>query len=89
MDCQICDIFSRKSNKIEYIDLEAGTLRLDPGMTKNRQGRMVYLTPEVKALLGGQLDRVKALERKLKRVTPCCSPTPPGRRSATQPPGCR
>jgi hypothetical protein len=35
-----------------HLDLEAGTLRLDPGMTKNAEGRIVYLTPELKALLG-------------------------------------
>ena len=34
------------------LDLEAGTLRLDPGSTKNDEGRVIYLTPEVKALLG-------------------------------------
>jgi hypothetical protein len=27
------------------LDLEAGTLRLDHGTTKNKDGRLVYLTP--------------------------------------------
>ena len=31
------------------LDLAAGTLRLDPGTTKNDEGRVVYLTPESKA----------------------------------------
>jgi integrase len=52
------------------LDLEAGTLRLDPGTTKNDDGRIVYLTPELKSLLGGQVDRVRALERQLGRIIP-------------------
>jgi integrase len=46
-----------------HVDLKAGTLRLDPGSTKNDDGRVIYLTPELKTLLGAQLERVKALER--------------------------
>jgi integrase len=57
-----------------HVDLEAGTLRLDPGMTKNRDGRIVYLTPELKSALAGQLERVKALERQLGRIVPCIFP---------------
>jgi integrase len=56
------------------LDLEAETLRLDPGQTKNEDGRLVYLTPELKALLGAQVDRVKALEKKLGRVIPYLFP---------------
>jgi integrase len=52
------------------LDLEAGTLRLDPGTTKNDDGRVVYLTPELKALLSAQVERVKALEKKLERIIP-------------------
>jgi integrase len=55
-------------------DLEAGTLRLDAGMTKNRKGRVIYLTPEVKTLLAAQMDRVKVLERKLGRIIPFLFP---------------
>src|SRR4030095_10773799 len=33
------------------LDLEAGTLRLNAGTTKNDEGRVVYLTPELKAAL--------------------------------------
>ena len=53
-----------------HLDLEAGTLHLDPAMTKNGKGRIVYLTPEVKTLLSAQVDRVKVLERKLGRIIP-------------------
>lgn len=57
-----------------HLDLEAGALRLDAGMTKNRKGRIVYLTPELHALLGAQVERVKALERKLERIIPWLFP---------------
>ena len=43
------------------LDLETGTLRLEPGTTKNDDGRVVYLTPELKALIGTQLERVRIL----------------------------
>jgi integrase len=64
------------------LDLEAGTLRLDPGTTKNDEGRLVYLTPELARLLGGQLDRVRALERKTGRIIPYLFPYLGGRRRA-------
>jgi len=57
-----------------HLDLEAGTLTLDPAMTKNGRGRIVYLTPELNALLGAQVARVKALEKKLERVIPWLFP---------------
>jgi integrase len=47
------------------IDLEAGTVRLDPGSTKNDDGRVVYLTPELKSLLATQLEHVRGLEREM------------------------
>jgi integrase len=56
------------------LDLEAGTLRLDPGSTKNDDGRVVYLTTEVKALLVAQLERIRAVERKAGRVIPFLFP---------------
>jgi integrase len=55
-----------------HVDLEAGTLRLDPGTTKNRDGRVAYLTSELKAALASQLERVKVLERQLSRIVPTC-----------------
>jgi integrase len=45
------------------LDLGTGTLRLEPGTTKNDDGRVVYLTPELKASIVAQLERVKSLER--------------------------
>lgn len=55
---------------LSQVDQDAGTLRLEPGMTKNQDGRVVYLTPELKTLLSAQIGRVKALSRKLGRVLP-------------------
>ena len=58
------------SLQLSQIDLEAGTLRLEPGTTKNRDGRVVYMTPELKTLVTAQIGRVKALSRRLGRVLP-------------------
>jgi integrase len=55
-------------------DVEAGTLRLEPGMTKNDEGRVVYLPPDLKAALVAHVERVRALERKLGRVIPYLFP---------------
>jgi integrase len=51
-----------------------GTLRLDPGTTKNDEGRVVYLTRELKRALTEQLERVDALGRQLRRVIPYLFP---------------
>jgi integrase len=45
------------------LDLQTGTLRLDPGSTKNGEGRVVYLTPELKILLAAQVARVACPRR--------------------------
>ena len=57
----------------------AGTLTLDPGQTKNGEGRVVYLTPELKLLLTEQVARVKALERSLGRIIQALFPHLTGR----------
>jgi len=56
------------------LDLDAGTLRLDSGMTKNDDGRLVYLTPELKALLSAASWQDHPL--------PLPSPEEPSRRTA-------
>jgi integrase len=56
------------------IDFDAGTIRLDPGTTKNDDGRVVYLTPELKSLLVAQLERVRALEREMGSILPYLFP---------------
>ncbi len=56
------------------VDLKAGTIRLDPGQTKNDDGRIAYLTPELKSLLGAQVARVEAFQKKSGRITPWLFP---------------
>ncbi len=70
-----------------HLDPEAGTLRLDPGTTKNEDGRLVYLTPELTALLAAQVERVRALEREMGRIIPSLFPHLGGRRRRGQPIG--
>jgi integrase len=62
-----------------HVDLRTGTVRLDRGSTKNSEGRVVYLTPELKTLLAQQLDRVHRLGRRLGRVVPYVFPNMSGR----------
>src|SRR5262249_3347336 len=62
------------SLQLRHLDLDAGTVRLDVGTTKNREGRVAYLTPELNSLLEAQVGRVKALERKLGRIIPWLFP---------------
>jgi integrase len=51
------------------IDLEAGTLYIEPGRAKNRAARLVFLTPQLKADIADQLTRVRALEREMGSVS--------------------
>jgi integrase len=62
-----------------YVDLAVGTLRLEPGTTKNGAGRLVYLTPELKAALVAQLVRVDTLQRQLGQIIPFVFPHLRGR----------
>src|SRR5262245_44134781 len=61
------------------LDLKAGTLRLDPGTTKNDDGRVVYLTPELKALLVNHLERVEQLAKQTGKIIPYVFPHRAGR----------
>lgn len=62
-----------------HIDLEAGTIRLDPGATKNHEGRIVYLIPELHAQLEAQLNRIDELGKKVGRIIPFLFPHLSGR----------
>jgi integrase len=53
-----------------HVDLVAGTIRLAPGESKNEDGRIIYLTPEIATALQGQFARVDRLARKLGRIVP-------------------
>lgn len=52
------------------VDFEAGTVRLEPGTTKNREGRTIFLTPELRAILAEQRMKTTALERQRARIIP-------------------
>jgi hypothetical protein len=39
-------------------------------MTKDDEGRLVYLTPELKTLVAAQIERVRELERQTGRIIP-------------------
>jgi integrase len=58
------------------VDLKEGTLRLEPGMSKNGEGRVVYLTDELKGGIADQISRVKVLEREMSCVIPYLFPRP-------------
>lgn len=45
----------------DRVDLIAGTVRLDPGSTKNREGRTVILTEELQSLLVKQWEGARAI----------------------------
>jgi integrase len=66
------------------VNLEEGTLRLEPGSTKNRDGRVVYLTDELKVAIAEQLARVKALERETGRIIVYLFPHMRGRHQGTR-----
>lgn len=56
------------SRQRRHLDLDAGWLRLEPGETKNGEGRMFPLTPELVRILGAQEERTKAFERRTGRM---------------------
>jgi integrase len=50
--------------------LTVGTVRLEPGTTKNREGRTIFTTPELRTLLQEQRAQTTALERQLGQIIP-------------------
>ena len=60
--------------ELRQIDLNAGTIRLDAGATKNNEGRLVCLPPDLKALIAEQVKGVLALEREMGRIIPYLFP---------------
>ncbi len=52
------------------VDLNAGTVRLEPGTTKNREGRTFIMTPMVRATLEQQRAHTEALQREQGRIIP-------------------
>ena len=61
---------------MSQIDLASGTIRLEPGTTKNGEARIAYLTPELSTLVSDQIERVKSMARSQRRVVPILFPNP-------------
>jgi integrase len=74
------EVLELETRHVNLDEGDHGTLRLDPGATKNDDPRVVYLTPEVRRLLDEQLARVAVLERQLGRKVRCLFPHLRGRR---------
>jgi integrase len=53
-----------------HVDFTAGWLRLDPGETKNGEGRMFPLTAELRAVLEAQRERTRTIERETGQIVP-------------------
>ena len=45
------------------VNLDEGWVRLDPGATKNKEGRLAYLSPSLLEVLKAQAEATRALER--------------------------
>jgi integrase len=58
------------TRKWQHVDLAANWLRLDPGESKNSEGRMFPLTPELRDVLSRQLEKTRQLEKMTERVIP-------------------
>ncbi len=50
------------------VDLRVGEVRLDPGTTKNREGRVFYLTPKLHQLLNEQRAAADQIQRQKKMI---------------------
>ncbi len=53
-----------------HVDLIGGWLRLDPGETKNGEGRMFPLTPRLRGILARQIARTEMLQKETGRIIP-------------------
>ncbi|MFQ5946732.1 MAG: tyrosine-type recombinase/integrase [Anaerolineae bacterium] len=52
------------------VDFKTDTIRLEPGTTKNRDGRTFMMTPELRATLEEQRAKTEALQRRTRRIIP-------------------
>jgi integrase len=53
-----------------HVNLEAGWLRLEPGESKNGEGRNFPLTPELREVLAQQIEKTRLIEQKTGRIIP-------------------
>jgi integrase len=58
------------SREWKHVDFAGGWLRLEPGETKNGEGRQFPLTPELRAVLEAQRERTDAAEQETGRILP-------------------
>lgn len=68
------------TRKAKHLDLATGWLRLDPGETKNSEGREFPLTPQLRAVLVAQRERTRTLERERGIIVPWLFHDDAGRR---------
>jgi integrase len=59
---------------LSQIDVSAGTMRIIPGGSKTGEGRLVYLSSDIKKMLEEQIERVRTVSRTLGRVIPYLFP---------------
>lgn len=59
-----------RSRQWGHVDFAAGWLRLEPEETKNSEGRMFPLTPELRAVLEAQRARVDGIQKASGRIVP-------------------
>ncbi|MSQ47467.1 MAG: hypothetical protein EXR78_03605 [Deltaproteobacteria bacterium] len=52
------------------IDFETGIVRLDPGTTKNGDGRVIYMTAQMRTLLEGQRRQTLAFQQETQQIIP-------------------
>jgi len=52
------------------VDFRAGVVRLEPGTTKNGEGRVFHMTPELRATLEAQRAATEKLMREKDRIIP-------------------
>lgn len=54
----------------QNIDLRAGIIRLDPGVAKNKEGRLFPFTSELRSILEEQRKKTVALQKELGKIIP-------------------
>jgi integrase len=52
------------------IDFKAGTVRLEPGTTKNKKGRLIYMSPALRSLLEQQYEANRIFQRENGQIVP-------------------
>jgi integrase len=68
------------SRQWRHVDFAKGWLRLEPGESKNREGREFPFTPELRSVLEAQRERVREIERATGQIIPWAFCRPDGLR---------